>query len=168
MMKLARFVAFYGSWILSVYSPQTRQPVLLSFAGLIPLLVLFFYKLKNPLPVARTVFLFAMIGLGLDSALQGWGVYWFPTGSDLPWPLVPLWYWPLWIGFALSMIDLEPVLRHKFWMWPCLGAIGGPASYAAGEKMGAIVVTKSYWWVAGIWFVLVPLLALVIQREAKK
>ena len=168
MMKLVRFIAFYGSWVLSVYSPQLSYPTLFSFAGLVPLLVLFFYNLKNPLQVARAMSMIVVVGLGIDSLLRAWGYFWFPLGSDLPWPLIPSWYPPLWIGFAVSMVDLEPMLRRKWWLSALLGAVGGPASFIAGEKMGALVIVGPVWILSIIWALLVPAIVAFLSQEAKK
>lgn len=164
-MKLVRFVAFYGSWLGSVYAPKTSQPELFSFACLIPLLVLFFYGIKNKLEVVRSLAVFAIFGLSVDSLLQAFGYFWFPQGSGLFWPLVPIWYFPFWIGFGCSMLDLEPVLRHRMWLAPILGSFGGPLSYIAGEKLGAIVILGPLWILVLIWIILLPSLTLILRPK---
>lgn len=61
-----------------------------------------------------------------------------------PWSAIsPAWILLLWIGFALTInhslawINLHPLLPIV------LGAIGGPLSYLAGERLGAVTFTTS-------------------------
>lgn len=165
ILKVVSFVIFYLSWFGAVYAPQTAYPTLVSVASTLPLFVLTLMFSPDRKWSLRVIFEIAAIGLVIDSGLHAAGYFTFPMGSDLPWPLVPLWYIPLWIGFACSLLDLAILLISRPWLSAILGSFGGPLSYAAGEKMGAIVITGPLYWIVPLWMVLVPAFIWLIRRN---
>lgn len=88
--------------------------------------------------------LVALAGALLDSLLCGLGLLGYPT-SHAPGslPLAPPWIAALWFCFALlprrSLAWLAPRPR----LAALLGAVGGPLSYCAGVRIGAVAVPGS-------------------------
>lgn len=76
-------------------------------------------------------------GFLVDTALIAGGVY-TPVHNLLPLPLSPPWLVFLWVNFATTLnICLKRLHDHPI-LSALLGAIGGPAAYYAGARLGAI------------------------------
>lgn len=77
--------------------------------------------------------LMAFLGLIIDGTLQQIGFFYF-TNPGFP---IPLWLMVIWLGLALTphhslaWLKCRPVLSAVF------GALGGPAAYWAGVRLGA-------------------------------
>ncbi|WP_240744267.1 DUF2878 domain-containing protein [Desulfopila sp. IMCC35006] len=75
----------------------------------------------------------AFLGLAVDGTLQHIGFFKFTT-AGFP---IPLWLMVIWLGLAitphhsLAWLQSRPVLSAVF------GALGGPAAYWAGVRLGA-------------------------------
>lgn len=104
-------------------------------------------------------------GLTLDSSLHAFGFFEFPSESWLPWPVVPVWYFPLWMGFACSMIDTSVLFKGRIWLAGILGAFGGPLSFLAGEKLGAITIHGPIWVLSIIWVFVVSAIVTFILKS---
>jgi hypothetical protein len=72
-----------------------------------------------------------------DTALIAAGIF-IPVHKLLPLPLSPPWLVFLWVNFATTLnIALKRLHGHPVFC-ALLGAIGGPAAYYAGARLGAI------------------------------
>lgn len=77
------------------------------------------------------------LGIFIDSLWLSLGFVEFTDPRPLPF-LAPAWILILWAGFALTInhsmawVNAHPVLPAV------LGAVGGPLSYLAGERLGAV------------------------------
>lgn len=80
--------------------------------------------------------LLAMLLLGalLDSSLMHLGVFDFAQAG---W-LCPLWLMALWPLFATTLLHALSWASGRYWLLGLLGAVGGPLSYYAGTKLGAL------------------------------
>ncbi|MDC8830912.1 DUF2878 domain-containing protein [Alteromonas gilva] len=101
-----------------------------------------------------------VIGTAVDSVLALSGVYIFSPSPKIL--LIPLWLSCLWLAFAATLRHSLSYLRHKYGLAALLGCIGGPASYLAGMKLGAVQFGPGVFVVmallVGIWACLMPLL----------
>lgn len=167
MIKLIRYIAFYGSWIISASAPNFEYPILVSYVCFLPLLALTFWGQKNINRNILQILGFGFLGLLMDSVLAAFGYFTFPSGHDLFWPLVPIWYFPLWFGFVISMIDLSIYFKNRIWLAGLLGSAGGPLSFLAGEKLGAIQIQGSIWVLVVLWFFVTCLLTWGILKTQK-
>jgi hypothetical protein len=76
-------------------------------------------------------------GFLVDTALIAAGIF-IPVHKLLPLPLSPPWLVFLWVNFATTLnIALKRLHGHPVFC-ALLGAIGGPAAYYAGARLGAI------------------------------
>lgn len=82
-------------------------------------------------------------GLVVDSTQVRLGLITFPSGSVVPW-LCPPWIVVMWMPFAttfrfsLRWLVGRPIVAAGF------GAIGGPAAYVIGDRLGAVVLGTPY------------------------
>jgi hypothetical protein len=104
----------------------------------------------------------ALLGASLDSLLIGLGGLALPTAA-LPGLPLPAWMLGLWAGFAALLPGPLAALSTRPWLAAGLGALGGPASYAAAAGVGAASFPAGDGPVllalALIWAPLLPLLA---------
>ena len=80
----------------------------------------------------------AVIGLTMDSLQLWWGIFRFPSGTNISW-LAPLWVGVLWMQFATILPFSLRWLSNRYGLSAVLGFVGGPLAYYAGEKAGAVV-----------------------------
>ncbi len=82
-------------------------------------------------------------------------------------PLAPLWILGLWLAFTTTLTGVMRWFLNRPLAAAALGALSGPASYAAGAALGALRVTgptMTYAALAGAWAALLAALVLVIPR----
>jgi len=84
-----------------------------------------------------------LMGLGMDSLFVYFNVTSF--GSQA-WKIlgVPLWMLLLWPSFASTLALSMSWLRGRFVLAALFGLVGGPLSYLAGEKLGALQINESF------------------------
>jgi hypothetical protein len=77
----------------------------------------------------------------------------------------PYWIVAMWILFATTLNLGMRWLRKNYIFASLFGAIGGPLSFTAGEKAGAVAIADGGLIVIGIgWAILLPLMCFVAAR----
>ncbi len=79
----------------------------------------------------------AALGLSWESALVATGVVSYDVGVLLP-GIAPYWIVAMWILFATTLNSGMRWLRKSLVLASVAGAIGGPMSFLAGQKAGAV------------------------------
>jgi len=166
MRRFANFVLFYVGWFACVagagrgalwVGPATASVLLLAHVALA----------AERVREAALVVVVGAFGFGVDTSLARAGLYAFAGTSVLPW-LCPPWMTALWMLFASTLNGSMAWLGRRYGLAAALGAVGGPASYLAGERLGAIALSSNRLVsVAGIavaWALVMP--ALLRIREA--
>ena len=103
----------------------------------------------------------AVLGFALDTLWLRYGLLRFatPLPSSL---LAPVWIVALWMAFALTLNQSLAGLRPRPVLAAAFGAIGGPLSYAAAERLGAVTLIEPRWTTLAVlafaWGLLTPLL----------
>lgn len=162
---VATFVAFQVAWFACVLGAAGGWP----WAGtLVALAVVAGSVVLSSKPRVDALLIAAALAIGLawDSAMvqSGWISYAEP--GPLPW-LAPAWILALWALFA---VVLREPLRwlHTRPLWAVLlGALGGPLSYAAGARMGAIGLIEPVPALVALalgWAAITPLLLALARR----
>lgn len=132
------------------------------------LLLAHFIFIAKRIREIRSVAVCAFFGISIDTLLAGIGFFQFPDSA-----LMPTWLVSLWFCFASTLGYSLSFLHGRTWLASLLGAIGGPLSYFAGARLGA--VTLAYGDVMSlailglIWAALMPVLLNVwhlSEREA--
>ena len=110
-------------------------------------------------------------GFALDTALTAAGLY-APAPYLLPLPWSAPWMVSLWVNFAATLNGPLRSLRGRYGLAALLGAVGGPAAYAAGERLGAVTFgdtrALSFAALSAAWALAVPALlwlAAALERQ---
>ncbi|MES2184234.1 MAG: DUF2878 domain-containing protein [Pseudomonadota bacterium] len=108
-----------------------------------------------------------VIGTAWDSLLVNTGLLVYPPGPGpgLAW-LAPPWIMVLWALFATTLNVSMRWLRGRWVLAALFGAIGGPLSFAAGARLGAVRFSDTpvaLLALAAGWAVLMPLLVRLAQ-----
>jgi len=163
---LINFAAFQAGWFACVLGAAHGLPLL----G--PLVVLAVVALhlglsRRPAAELRLILAAMIIGVVADSLLvfSGWVTY--PAGILVP-GMAPYWIVAMWALFATTLNVSMKWLRHRPVVTVMMGAIGGPMSYLAGQKLGAIGFLQplmALLALALIWALAMPLLMLIATRH---
>ncbi len=142
MKKLANFLLFQGAWFVTV-AGAARGAVWVgpaTFAAVAAVHLLLVFERAREL---RFLLFAGVLGTIADSVLAALGATAYPS-SEAAWhfPIVPPWITALWIGFAtLPRFSLAWLVRRPG-LAALLGAVGGPLSYLAGARLGAVAVSS--------------------------
>jgi hypothetical protein len=164
--KLINFVAFQLGWFACVLSAANGMPWLgLLVAGLI--VVIHLQKAARPAREAQLVFLAVLAGLIFDSllVLSGWLQY--PGGTLVP-GIAPYWILAMWALFATTLNASMSWLKSSLLLASVMGAIFGPLSYVAGQRLGALEFINfpaSMIALSFIWALAMPLLMYAANRS---
>jgi hypothetical protein len=137
MHFLVNFAAFQIGWFSAVLGAANGMPWLgpLAFVGV---LAIHLRLVSRPDLEVGLVIASGVIGFYFDSLLvaNGWVTY--PSGLVSE-SFAPYWIVTMWMLFATTLNVSMRWLRDRRAMAAVFGAIGGPLSYVAGEKLGGIV-----------------------------
>lgn len=165
-MRLAgNFIAFQLGWFACVLGAANGLP----WSG--PLVASAVVALhlglsRRPGRELRLVGAAMLLGLLVDSLLMATGWLIYPTGQWLP-GLAPYWIVAMWGLFATTLNVSMVWLRGRPVLTALMGGIGGPLSYLAGEKLGAIVLAPplpALIALALAWALAMPLLMRLAER----
>lgn len=165
MNMLLNFVAFQLGWFSSVLGAARHMPWLGPIAFLL-VLALHLRGARRPRIEITLVVACGIIGMLFDSVLVAAGWVTYPSGlfNDL---LAPYWIVTMWMLFGTTLNASMGWLKGRPLLAAALGAIGGPASYVAGQKLGGIVFlefTPAIIALAVGWAVFMPVLMWLAER----
>ena len=152
----ANFLGFQLIWWLMVlFQNQYVWVALILF-------VCHFFMVKHPWIEGGTLLGVACAGIALDSLLTISGMFAFPQQSIMSGLIpIPIWLVALWISFAATLRHSLSYLARRPMIASILGGVGGPLSYLAGERFGAVVFGYSSGLtlilLAFLWALLMPL-----------
>lgn len=132
---LINVLSFYIGWFACVVGAARGYPML----GPLVVVLLLGLHLLLTVDTAREVRLLAIAGVVgslLDTLMMWSGMYTF-VGHPKSW-LCPLWITALWINFATTLRSSLSWLLDRYWLAALFGAVGGPLSYYAGARLGAL------------------------------
>jgi hypothetical protein len=124
-------------------------------------------RASRPAAELRLVAIAAAGGLFFETALMqsGWLAY---AGGPGPVELAPLWIVALWALFATTFNVSLRALRARPVLAAILGAVGGPAAYYAGARLGALELVSPIPALAAIaivWAIATPVLMRVARSH---
>jgi hypothetical protein len=159
VLNVVNVVAFQIGWFAAVLGAAHGAPWL---GVLVVPLVLGLHLALSPdwrpeLAIAASA---GAIGFVFDTALVAMGVF-SPVFFLLAAPLSPPWMVMLWINFSTTLNRSLGSLRGRYILAAILGAVGGPAAYYSGARLGAMTVLPTgaqLLVLAAAWAVAVPLL----------
>lgn len=159
MNIIANFIIFQAGWFATVLGAANGMPWL----GPIVVLAAAVIHLRTsrlPQIEARLLASAMVLGLVVDSLLLATGWIAYPNGGWLP-GLAPYWIVGLWILFATTLNVSMRWMHGRYLLAALFGGIGGPVSYLAGARLGAMTFVDSAAAVTGLaiaWAVAMPIL----------
>jgi len=140
-MKVAvNFIAFQVGWFACILGASSGMPWIGVLVGLI-VIALHLFSVDKPAKELSLIVYALVIGIVLDSLLvmSGWLNY--PNGIVLS-GMAPYWILMLWALFASTLNISMRWMHGKYWVAAIFGAVGGPLSYLAGARLGAVTFTE--------------------------
>ena len=165
MQLLINIIGFKVGWVSSVMGAAAQMPWLGPVVFLIVALVHLRQAQRPDLELGLVVAA-GFIGIWFDSFIVAMGWVAYPSGQFSP-MLAPYWIVTMWMLFATTLNRSMAWLRGRNALAAILGAVAGPASYFAGQKLGAIEFvqpTAALIALAIGWAVIMPVLMLIAER----
>jgi hypothetical protein len=137
--------------------------------GLLLVMVIVVLHVKRaswPAGEAQLIILASLFGVVFDSLLVASGWVHYASGMVLT-NVAPYWIIAMWALFATTLNSSMGWLREKLLMASVLGAIFGPLSYMAGQRLGAIEFIdsgKATIALALVWSIAMPVLMYTARR----
>lgn len=165
MHLLINFAAFQVGWFSSVIGAAKQMPWLGPLAFLV-VLAIHLRRAHRPRSELGLVLTCGVIGVFFDSLLVAVGWVTYPSGlfNDL---MAPYWIVTMWMLFGTTLNLSMGWLKGRPLLAAFFGAIGGPASYLAGQKLGGIEFLEFYPAVIALgigWALVMPVLMKLAER----
>ncbi|GAA5215520.1 DUF2878 domain-containing protein [Corallincola platygyrae] len=105
----------------------------------------------------------ATIGVLLDAGLTYAGLFDFGDAYIMSqYSPIPVWLIALWLGFVSTLNRSLRFMARRLWLAALIGFVV-PLSYFAGQKLGAVEISLSFWQayllLAFLWAITLPLMA---------
>ena len=143
MFKLFNIAAFELCWIAVVWGAGSGQ----SWPGIgLMLAFVLTHIYFSPSQRADVSLAGVALGLGLliDTLLIHTQLVAYASSGPMP-ALAPLWILALWLGFSQTLNHALSWLRGRPWLAMVFGAIGGPLSYWAAQRVFAAADFPNGW-----------------------
>jgi hypothetical protein len=157
---VVQFVVFQVAWFACVLGAAAGNRWV--GPGLVGAVVLI-HVLRSARPGREAALVVAVVLIGLSweclLAAGDWIRYALPGPWPAPWP--PAWILALWALFATLLVQPLGWMRGRPLVAAAFGAVGGPLSYVAAERMGACRFTDETMAILALavgWGLIVPLL----------
>lgn len=157
---------FKAAWLASVLTAAASMPLLGTAVVAIAVLV-HIYRAENRQGEIQLLVFAALVGVIWESALVSSGLVQYTAASILP-GLAPYWIVAMWVLFATTLNVGMRWLKKSILVAAIAGAIGGPMSFLAGQKAGAVIFPDQTMALIAIsvgWGVLLPLLVRIASRS---
>jgi hypothetical protein len=169
--KILSFIFFQFSWFAAVLGGAHN----LDFVGACPALALFAFHLTSNyrrwVSSCATILAIVVLGIVIEVLLLKSGAITY-RGSTASASFPPLWILALWLAFATLPDGALSWLSGRTGFQVIFGALGGPLSYIAGEKLGAAELHTSFTYAMTVfaiaWAVATPLCFLCVRAFSTK
>ena len=155
---LINLTLFKAAWLACVFGAAAGVPMA-GVAAVAVAAAVHLFLARDARSEAVLLLLAAAIGLSWESALVATGLVSYGVGYILP-GIAPYWIVAMWVLFATTLNSGMRWLRKSPLIASAAGAIGGPMSFLAGQKAGAVTFSDTGLALAVIgigWAVLLPL-----------
>jgi hypothetical protein len=164
--RIINFTLYQTGWFAMVLGAARGYPWQGSVAGLL-LMATHFYLSREPLVEIKTAVTIGILGTLVDTAQAYGGVFVFKSGYWTYW-VVPFWMTVMWMQFATLFHFLLSWLKGRYILSAVLGAIGGPAAFLAGERLGGVIfpmgTLRSLGVLAVVWSAVTPACVFIAAR----
>lgn len=165
MTIIANALLFQAGWFAAVLGAARDLPWIGVLAAAV-IAAVHFARAARPLPELALLALAVVAGATFETLLVQSGWLRFDSGMLLA-GTAPVWMVALWAIFATTLNVSMRLLRSRLLVAALFGAIGAPAAYYAGGKLGAVEFIATGPALAAIatgWLVLCPLLFVAARR----
>lgn len=170
MRRIPNFLMFYVGWFACV-AGAGRGELWAGPATAAVLLSAHLVLASDRVREGALVLAVGAFGFGVDTLQASAGLYAFAGTSALPW-LCPPWMTALWMLFATTLNGSMAWLAGRYRLAAVLGALCGPASYVAGERLGAIALPSnalaSLGGIAVVWALVMPALLWIREMVSRR
>jgi hypothetical protein len=108
------------------------------------------------------ILLVGLLGMGVDSLKKATGFITYASDIPIEW-LAPFWITAMWVLFSTTFNSSLAWLQGRYSLAAILGAIFGPLSYVAGERLAGITFNYNLPFtiliLAAVWGSVTPALA---------
>lgn len=165
MNLLANILVFQAGWFATVLGAANGLPWIGPAAALAAVALHLRFAAR---PGVELRLVLTALGLGLvaDSLLLATGWIAYPNGQWLP-GAAPYWIGSLWVLFACTLNVSMRWLRGRYVLAAAFGAVGGPLSYLAGSRLGAMTFAEPVPALTALaigWAVMMPVLVWLASR----
>ena len=164
-VQIANFVVFQAAWFGAVLGAAHQMP-LWGTACVIAVIAWHLGISARPAQEAKLIGLACVIGFVVESAVAMQGHVTYPSGQPVAW-LAPYWMVALWGELAIALNVTMRWMKRRVWLAALFGALGGPAAFAAGVRLGGasfVDETSALVTLAGVYAVVMPLLVWLSNR----
>ena len=150
---------FKAGWLACVFGAAAGMP-LIGVAAVGVAVIVHLLLSRDARSEGVLLILATALGLSWESTLVAVGIVSYDVGILLP-GVAPYWIVAMWVLFATTLNSGMRWLRRSLPVAVAAGAIGGPMSFFAGQKAGAVTFSDTgiALVVIGIgWAVLLPLM----------
>ncbi len=155
---------FYISWAACLFGANHGAPII-GPVVVLGLLTLHLSLTRNRKQDALLILFVGLIGSAIETALILVRLYAF-TGPSLLW-ICPVWMTALWMSFGATLNHSMRWLHGHYGRAAVLGAIGGPLSYYAGVRLGALTFLSTLEFTLSVlaisWALIVPSLIFLTE-----
>jgi hypothetical protein len=165
MHILINILGFKVGWLSSVLGAARDMPWL-GPAVLVAVLIVHLRQAKRPDLELGLVVACGVIGAWFDSILAATGWVSYPSGQFDP-NFAPYWIVAMWMLFATTLNRSMSWLKGRLTLAAAMGAIAGPMSYFAGNRLGGIVFESplaATVFLAIGWALIMPIVVLLAER----
>ena len=165
MSVLPNFLVFQAGWFATVLGAAHGAPWL-GLAAVSVAVALHLRFTRRPGGEAWLLASAVLLGLVADSLLLATGWIAYPNGGWVP-GLAPYWIVALWALFATTLNVSMRWMHGKPWLALVFGAVGGPLSYLAGARLGAMTFNDAFPAIIALaigWGLAMPLLMRLARR----
>jgi hypothetical protein len=157
---------YEAGWFACVLAAASGRPALALAAVLLSAAAHLLLVVDRPRELALMM-IAAVVGVIVDSATVRLGVLRFASPHG-PEGFAPVWVVGMWAQFAILFHFCLDWLSGRYWLSVLLGAVGGPLSFVAGARIGAVDVLppvgRSLAILAVFWALALPTLLVCADR----
>ncbi len=166
-MRIAlNIVVLYMAWFAAVLSAAGGRPWAAAAASVVAVIVNIALAPRRSADL-KLVLAAVPIGLAVDGIMIASGLATYAAAGPITgWP--PAWLVLMWMAFATMLNAGLAWLKHRLVLAALLGLVGGPLSYFAGARLGAMQFSDPVWLGLGtlglLWAVAFPTLLYLARR----
>ena len=162
MRKIANFFGLQIGWFACALGAANSMPLIGPAVVTIHLAIHFIWSDDRKREAAFLLFT-TLLGILIDSAQKAAGfIVYASAWPPVDW-LAPIWIVAMWLLFATTFSTSLSWLQGRYAIASLMGAIFGPLSYVAGERLGAIAfaqpLLQTVFIFGLIWAIVMPALA---------